>query len=193
MNPVFNKLVSESGRMILFTPPGTSGYVQACDDLINAIIQKFFNIHSTNWLVDKVMQLHQSGNAGTVANPSLEDICQIMAKVLCHLTPAAQRRSFEHCLLTLPTDGSLDKERGSKAIVELLEKYGETLVPTSQNSIELFPLDRHCEPSLEGRSASNDDEVTMSGIWEKLISQTDPEHTEDFQYPMKQRRPNIPR
>ena len=123
--------------MIAWTPPGTSGYIQACDDVINATIQKNFDRVSTDWLIEKVMDLHRQGNAGCVANPSLEEVCRIVAKALRGLTPAAQRRAFEHCLLTLPPDGSLDKERGSKTLIEMLQKYDECLVPTPENASAL--------------------------------------------------------
>ena len=69
-----------------------------------------------------------------MANSTLEDICQIMAKSL-------KRRAFDYCLLTLPTDGSLDEEKGSKNVMALLKKYGQSLVPNEVNSIELFPRD----------------------------------------------------
>jgi hypothetical protein len=42
MDLVMNRLIAESGRIIAWTPAGTSGYVQACDHLINAVIQKSF-------------------------------------------------------------------------------------------------------------------------------------------------------
>ena len=113
IDQVFNKLVGESGRLILWTPAGGSGYIQACNDLINAIIALKLTEVSTNWLIEKVMALQALGDAGAVANPTLEEMCQLMAKALKGLTVAAQRRSFEHCLLMLPTDGSLDEEKGS--------------------------------------------------------------------------------
>ena len=171
IDPVFCKLIGESGRQILYTPPGASGYVQACDDVINAAIQRSFNIVSTDWLIEKVLALHQRGDSGAVANPTLEEICGIMAKSLRGLTPAAQRCAFEHCFLTLPTDGSLDKEKGSKSAVALMEKYGESLVPTSSNAVELFPP--FGEPAGK--------EGLMASIWETLFSfEKDPPCIEEF-------------
>ena len=35
-------MIAESGRQILWTPPGTSGFVQPCDDLVNASFQNGF-------------------------------------------------------------------------------------------------------------------------------------------------------
>ena len=35
-------IAAESGRKIVWTPPGTSGFVQPCDDLINASFQSGF-------------------------------------------------------------------------------------------------------------------------------------------------------
>ena len=138
IDPVFNKLVGRSGRMILWTPANTSGYVQANDDIINAQISNGLTQAFADWMVAKVMALKT-------------------------LTPAAQRRSFEHCLLTLPTDGSMDGEKGSKSIMDLTKKYDECLVPNTANSIELFPGMQSNLPSLskEGR---------MSSIWETLTS-----------------------
>ena len=163
IDPVFNKLVGRSGRMILWTPANTSGYVQANDDIINAQISNGLTQAFADWMVAKVMALQNMGSAGAVANPTLEEMCQILAKALKTLTPAAQRRSFEHCLLTLPTDGSMDGEKGSKSIMDLTKKYDECLVPNTANSIELFPGMQSNLPSLskEGR---------MSSIWETLTS-----------------------
>lgn len=140
IDPVFNKLVGESGRFLLWTPAGGSGFVQACDDIINAMIQKSLTEVSTEWLIEKVMALQEKGDCGAVANPSLIEMCQMLAKALKQLTPAAQRRSFEHCLLTLPTDGSEDEKKGSKALMALMKEHGECLVPNVGNSDELFPV-----------------------------------------------------
>lgn len=120
--------------MILWTPANTSGYVQANDDIINAQISNGLTQAFADWMVAKVMALQNMGSAGAVANPTLEEMCQILAKALKTLTPAAQRRSFEHCLLTLPTDGSMDGEKGSKSIMDLTKKYDECLVPNTANS-----------------------------------------------------------
>ena len=184
IDPVFSRLVAESGRMIAWTPAGTSGYVQACDDVINATIQRNFDAVSTDWLVNKVMELHRQGNAGSVANPTLEEICQIMAKSLKGLTVSAQRRAFEHCLLTLPTDGSLDQDRGSKNTLDLLNKYQECLVPTIDNSCELFPNTDSRSTGGEGR---------MSSAWDAIInSEKNPPPIVDFTPdPRKLPRPTV--
>ena len=149
--------------MILWTPANTSGFVQANDDIINAQISNGFTQAFTEWMVAKVMALQDMGSAAAVANPTLEEMCQILAKALKTLTPAAQRRSFEHCLLTLPTDGSMDEEKGSKSIMDLTKKYDECLVPNTANSIELFPKTQLSQPSLGN-------EGMMSSIWETIAS-----------------------
>ena len=123
-------------------------------------------------VVDKVMELQRKGDAGAVANPTLEDICQIMSKSLKGLTPSAQRRAFEHCLLTLPTDGSLDQEKGSKNVMALLNKYGQSLVPNEENSIERFPRDN--QPCESGGK--------MLGTWGSLIAWSTALPSSEFYY-----------
>ena len=159
IDPVFNRLMSESGRFLLWTPAGGSGFVQANDDTINAPIQKAFDEYATDWLIEKVMELYRSGNDGAVANPTLTEICQILALALRRLTPASQRRAFQHCLLTLPTDGSQDKEKGGKSLMKLMGDHNESLVPDSNNSAEHFP-NLYSEDVKEGR---------LTSIWESLI------------------------
>ena len=171
IDPVFNKLVAESGRMIVWTPAGGSSYIQACDDVINALIKKCLILYSTEWLVSKVMELQRKGVAGAVANPTLEELCQILAKALKGLTPLAQRRAFEHCLLTLPTDGSLDEEKGGKNVMALLKKYGESVVPTSLNAAESFPVEAQAQ--VGGPVAS---------AWEKIIASSSALRSKEFHY-----------
>ena len=117
------------------------------------------------WLVGKVMKLHQKGNSGAVPNPTLEEICQILSKSLLALTPATQRKAFEHCLLTLPVDGSLDDEKGSKNTMALLRKHGEILVPTPENAFELFPFEN-------GDGDGECREGRMTAICESLVQRT---------------------
>ena len=48
INGTIRRIIHESGRQILWTPPGTSGYVQPCDDIVNASFQNGFLRVSSN-------------------------------------------------------------------------------------------------------------------------------------------------
>jgi hypothetical protein len=39
---IIKRIIAETGRQIVSTPAGTSGFVQSCDDLINATFQSGF-------------------------------------------------------------------------------------------------------------------------------------------------------
>ena len=151
--------------------------------MINAAIQKAFARVSMNWLIKKVMELHKQGDCGSVANPSLTEICEIVSESLKSVTPTLQSRAFEHCLLTLPPDGHLDDERGSKNTIELLRKHNECLVPTSENAFELFPEEK--------RSSSAVKEGAMTAIWDSLVSCENPPRRLDFSWPYPVR--NLPK
>ena len=58
MDPVVNQLISASGRHLVLTPAGTSGYCQPCDDLVNASIQKGYVDVTTDWMIDQIMERH---------------------------------------------------------------------------------------------------------------------------------------
>jgi hypothetical protein len=83
-------------------------------NIVPLIMEFTFSKVAMDWLIEKIIDLHSRGEAGAVANPSLEEMCQILAKSVSHLTPSAQRKYFEHCLLTLPTDGSEDDAKGQR-------------------------------------------------------------------------------
>ena len=36
------RMINESGRMVVLTPAGTSGFVQPCDDVLNGAFQSGF-------------------------------------------------------------------------------------------------------------------------------------------------------
>jgi hypothetical protein len=126
-----------------------------------------------DWLINKIMRLHHEGNSGTVPNPTLEEMCELLSRAVAGLTPAAQKRAFEHCLLTLPTDGSLDEEKGSKNLMALMRKYGETLVP-SPDSRELFPEEDLPDIVCEGM---------MTGVFTSIFKESSFAQ-EDLQHPL---------
>ena len=119
------------------------------------------------------MELHQKGDCGSVANPTLVEICEIMSESLRGLSRSAQSRAFEHCLLTLPTDGSQDDERGAPNTMKLLRKHNVCLVPNAENSVELFPE----------TATSSITEGTMTSIWESLINAEPEPFQLDFAWP----------
>ena len=59
MSKVICRIIRESGRMILWTPAGCSGYVQLCDDLTNATIQQGFNKVATDWMIAEIIRRHE--------------------------------------------------------------------------------------------------------------------------------------
>ena len=135
-----------------------------------------------NWLIAKVMELHRKGDAGSVANPTLTEICEIVSESLQSVTPALQKRAFEHTLLSLPPDGSLDDERGSKNTMELLRKHNECLVPTAENEFDLFPKEASSSAVKEG---------AMTSIWDSLTNCENPPAQLDFNFPFPIR--NLPK
>ena len=108
-----------------------------------------------------------------------------MSKSLQSLTPTVQRGAFDHCLLTLPVDGSLDDEKGGKNTMALLRKHGENLVPTKDDAYELFPDDA---------SAANEKKGILDGIMASLVARVLPVE-EEFHYDHQYHRthPEIPK
>ena len=78
-----------------------------------------------DWMAREIIERHRNGEMKNgVPNPSLETVCILVAKAAAAITPSVQRRAFQNTGLTLPVDGSQDKQL-SKNLSQLLTKYSQ--------------------------------------------------------------------
>ena len=101
-------------------------------------------------MTTEIVQRHRDGEMVTgVPNPSLTTICELVARAAKSITPAVQRRAFEHTGLTLSIDGSEDHKL-SRNLRDLLARHHEDPVPRADFRLRFFSETeiRHEQPSI---------------------------------------------
>jgi hypothetical protein len=81
-----------------------------------------------DWMISEIVNRHRDGNLKDgVPNPTLEMICQLVAKAATAITPNVQRRAFRNTGLTLAVDGSEDNQL-SPSLKSLFSKHNEDAI-----------------------------------------------------------------
>ena len=103
------KKISKSGRVLVMPQGEISKYVQANDRWINLKIQKKLEQLQTKWLMEKILNLHNSGDPDkAIPNPTISEVALWLQQSVASLTSNDIRKSFEEVGLTISVDGSED-------------------------------------------------------------------------------------
>ena len=109
-------------------------------------------------MIRKILNRHRDGTLDEgVPNPSLEVICELVAKAATSVTAKVQRKAFRLTGLTLPVDGSEDHDM-SLELKKLLDDHGQ--------DIQVHPEDLTCFSSTKEVATK----PTMSKIFQTLFS-----------------------
>ena len=86
-----------------------------------------------DWMLDQILRRHSQGTLdGGIPNPSLEEMCAMLARAGRKITCNVQRRSFQLTGVTVAVDGSEDHLM-SPELKELLNDHGQDLQLRSED------------------------------------------------------------
>ena len=121
-------------------------------------------------MITNIIARHRDGNLeDSVPNPSLTEVCQLVGKAACAVTPAVQRKAFRATGVTLAIDGSEDSQL-TKPLRDLLEKHNQTPVVSAAN------LHRFMAP------AAPDKKTSMTKIFEILYADAEASKSSEFRH-----------
>ena len=90
-------------------------------------------------MIRQILERHAKGELSAgIPNPSLQQVCELVAKAATYVTPNVQRKAFKQTGLTLATDGSEDEKELSSNLKDLLQNFKFDLVSRSEDVVTAF-------------------------------------------------------
>ena len=123
-----------------------------------------------DWMTREIVERHRNGETRNgVPNPSLETVCELVARAASAITPKVQRRAFRNTGLTLAPDGTEDSELCPN-LATLLKQHNQDPVPRAEFTSKFF-----------SRTEIRSVQPTIAKIFKVLCADAEKGKVEEFQ------------